>query len=246
MINLLLSIAIGVAVGILVTLTHLPVWAAIGPGVVALLAAYLLLAKRTSAKVQALAAIAQKELQGISPNNPRERQARVDRAVKILQGALAYARWQFLIGSELHAQIGMIKYVILKDYDGAAPHLAKANARNYMAKAFQGALYFLRKDYVAMEKSFEAAVVAGKKEPMIWAVYAWCLAANKQKDKAIAVMSRAVEKNPSDEKLKAGLSALQNDKKFKMKPYEPLWWQFGLENPPLPQPGGRQVRFQRR
>ena len=59
-------------------------------------------------------------------------------------------------------------------------------------------------------------------------------------------MARTVEANPSEEKLKGGLTALQNDKKLKMKPYEPMWWQFGLENPPLQQMGGRQVRFERR
>ena len=80
----------------------------------------------------------------------------------------------------------------------------------------------------------------------MWATYAWCLLQLKQADKALSVMARAVAANPSDEKLKSGMQALQNDKNFKMKPYEPLWWQFGLENPPLPQPGGRQVRFQRR
>lgn len=245
MINLLLSLAVGVAVGILVTLTHLPVWAAIGPGLIAFMIAYVLLAKRISTKVQALAGIAQKELSTMSSSNPRERQARIDKAVKILESGLYYDRWQFLVGSELHAQIGMIKYMV-KDYDGAAPHLAKANSRNYMAKAFQGALHFQKKDYQAMEKSFETAVISGKKEPIVWAVYAWCLQAMKQKDKAIAVMARAVEKNPSDEKLKAGLTALQNDKKLKMKPYEPMWWQFGLEAPPLEFTGGRRVQFQRR
>jgi tetratricopeptide (TPR) repeat protein len=245
MINLLLSLAVGVVVGILVTLTHLPVWAAFGPGIIAMLIAYVLLARRTSVKVQALASVAQKELSTMSPTNPRERQAKIDRAVKILESALVYDRWQFLVGSEIHAQIGMIKYMV-KDYDGAAPHLAKANSRNYMAKAFHGALFFQKKDYAAMEKSFEIAVVAGKKEPIVWAVYAWCLQAMKEKDKAIAVLARAVEKNPSDEKLKNGLTALQNDKKLKMKAYEPMWWQFGLEAPPLEYSGGRRVQFQRR
>ena len=43
----------------------------------------------------------------------------------------------------------------------------------------------------------------------------------------------------------AGLTALQNDKKLKMKPYEPMWWQFGLESPPMAMGNQRRVQFQR-
>ncbi|HYO74145.1 MAG TPA: tetratricopeptide repeat protein, partial [Archangium sp.] len=96
------------------------------------------------------------------------------------------------------------------------------------------------------KRSFETAVTAGKKEPLVWAVYAWCLVQNKEKDEALRVLGRGVEANPSDEKLKNSLSALQNDKKLKMKPYEPMWWQFGLEAPPpqmLGGGGGRRVQF---
>ena len=244
MYNLLLSFAVGVLVSVLISLTHLPVWALPGPGLIAFLIAYILLARKVSTRVQGLVGQAQKELQTQSAN-PRERQARIDKAIKIMEAGLAYDKWQFLIGAEIHAQIGMIKYMT-KDYEGAAPHLAKASGRNYMAKAFQAALFYQRKDYPAMEQSFEAAVTSGKKEPIVWAVYAWCLQQLKRKDDAIKVMNRAVEKNPSEEKLKTGLAALQNDKKLKMKPYEPMWWQFGLENPPLEYTGGRRVQFQRR
>ena len=67
---------------------------------------------------------------------------------------------------------------------------------------------------------------------------------------ALAVLARGAEANPADEKLKGSLVQLQNDKRLKMKPYEPLWWQFGLESPP-PQMmggggGGRRVQFTRR
>jgi Tfp pilus assembly protein PilF len=111
-----------------------------------------------------------------------------------------------------------------------------------MAKAMHAALYYQRKEYDRMEKSFEAAVKTGKKDGVVWAAYAWCLSQLKEREKAMKVMARAVEANPSDEKLKAGLTALQNDKKLRMKAFEPLWWQFGLEEPPAQ----RRVQFQRR
>ncbi|MBZ4329605.1 M48 family metallopeptidase [Corallococcus sp. AS-1-12] len=247
MYNLLISLAVGLAVGVLVKFAGgFSWWAGIVPGVIVFFATYIVLARRVSTRVQALMTTVQKDLQG-QPATQKEAQGRVDRAVQTLEQGLVWDKWQFLIGPELHAQIGMLKYMV-KDLDGAKPHLEKASGRNYMAKAMEGALHFRRNDVPAMKSSFEAAVKSGKKESIVWAVYAWCLLQLKDKDAAQRVLARGVEQNPSDEKLKGSLAQLQNDKRLKMKPYEPLWWQFGLEAPPMmpPQGGGRRVQFTHR
>jgi tetratricopeptide (TPR) repeat protein len=244
MYNLLIAILAGLVVVAIIKLAGFAIWAALLPAVVALLLVYILLARRIGKRVQALSTAAQKEL-SVQSANVRERQQRVDKAIKILEEGLVYERWQFLIASEIHAQIGMIKYLV-KDLDGAFAHLSKAHGRNYMAKAILGAFYFQRKDYAKMESAFEAAVKTGKKESVVWAAYAWCLQQLKEKDKAFKVLQRAVAANPSDEKLKASLTALQNDKRLRMKAYEPMWWQFGLEQPPMDYSGGRRVQFVRR
>jgi tetratricopeptide (TPR) repeat protein len=249
MYNLLIALAVGVVVTVAVKLLNFSVWAGLVPGVLAFLATYIVLARRVSLKVQTLMTSVQGELQG-QPASQRDLQQRIDRAVKTLEGGLVWDKWQFLVGPEIHAQIGMLRYMA-KDLAGAQPHLAKANPRNYMAKALEGALHYQRKDVVAMKASFEQAAKAGKKESIVWAAYAWCLLQLKDKDQALAVLARGAEANPADEKLKSSLSQLQNDKRLKMKPYEPLWWQFGLESPP-PQMmgggggGGRRVQFTRR
>jgi predicted Zn-dependent protease len=245
MYNLLIALGVGVAITLGVKLFGFSLWAGIIPGTLAFMATYFLLARRIGNQLQVLMGSVQKELQG-QPTSQKEAQARVERAIKMLEGGLVYDKWQFLVGPEIHSQIGMLKYMA-KDLDGARAHFARASARNYMAKAMEGALYYQRKDFPAMKKSFEAAVTAGKKEPLVWAAYAWCLVQNKEKDEALRVLARGVEANPSDEKLKNSLSALQNDKRLKMKAYEPMWWQFGLETPP-PQVlggggGGRRVQF---
>lgn len=244
MYNLLWSILAGIAVTLLIRTLGFSVWAGLVPGLLAFIAAYIVLARRTSVKVQVIVKEAQDEL-SIQASNQKEQRARVDKAVKILERALAYDKQQFLIGPEIHAQIGMLKYMV-KDLDGALLSFQKANPRNWMARALEAALYFQRKDLPKMEATFEQAVKAGKKESLAWAAYAWCLQQSKQNDKALKVMARAVEANPSDEKLKTGLTALQNDKKLKMKAYEPMWWQFGLEQPPMAMTGGRRVQFDRR
>jgi predicted Zn-dependent protease len=114
----------------------------------------------------------------------------------------------------------------------------------------QAAIHFQRKEFGPMQAAFEAAVKHGNKEGLMWAAYAWCLVQNKNTEEAIRVLSRGVAANPSDEKLKKALTALQNDKRLKMSPWEPMWWQLGLESPPLQQVqfvgGGRRRGFMRR
>ena len=97
-----------------------------------------------------------------------------------------------------------------------------------------------------MEQAFERAVGAGKKEGLSWSVYAYALQKAGEREKAQKVMARAVEANPQDERLKSNLTALQNNKKMKMRAYEPQWFQFHLERLPPEMTGGKRVVWQRR
>jgi len=243
MYNLLIAFAAGVVVTVAVRLAGLPLLAGVVPGVLIFLGAYVLLARRIAERLKALVAAAQKELQSIS--SARERETKVAKAVKTLEQGLQYDRWQFMVASQVHGQIGILHYM-MKDYAAAEPHLSQASNRDAMAQAMRGALHYQRKEVGPMTAAFERAVKAGKKEGLVWAVYAWVLQQSKEREKAIGVLGRAVAANPSDEKLKAALTALQNDKRMKMKPWEPMWWQFNLETPPQDFGGGRRVQFQRR
>jgi len=243
MYNLLIAFAAGVVVTVAVRLAGLPILAGVIPGVLVFLGAYILLARRVAEKLKALVNTAQKELQSIS--SPREQAPKVAKAVKILEQGLQYDRWQIMVASQVHGQIGILHYMT-KDYAAAEPHLLKSSNRDPMSQAMLGALHYQRKQYAPMTEAFERAVKAGKKEGLVWAVYAWCLQQTKERDKAIGVLGRAVAANPSDEKLKAALTALQNDKRLKMRAWEPMWWQFNLEAPPQDFGGGRRVQFQRR
>jgi tetratricopeptide (TPR) repeat protein len=248
MINLMFSFAAGLASALAIKLLGFSLWAAVLPALLVFFGLYVALAYRTGKQLQATIGLVQAELSSMPPN-PKEQKNRADKAIKLLEDALSLGRWQFLVAGEIQGQIGMIKY-LFKDQEGAMAAFLKTHSRNFMARAYQAAIYFQRKDFTAMEKSFEEAVTAGKKESIVWAAYAWCLEQSKQSNKALGVLARAVTNNPSDEKLKAALAALQNDKRLKMKAWEPMWWQFGLEAPPTMQPqftGGRgRPRFARR
>jgi tetratricopeptide (TPR) repeat protein len=244
MINLLLSLAAGAAVAVGIKLAGFSVIAGVLPGTLVFLGLYIVLGRRSFQKLQAVMQQVQAELSSMPPNK-KEQQVKADKAIKLLESALPLGRWQFLLEGEIHGQIGMIKF-LFKDYEGAMASFARTGPRNYFARAMQAAIFFQKKDFGGMERSFEDAVKHGKKEGLMWAAYAWCLLQNKEPDKALKVLARAVEANPSDEKLKSALTAVQNDKRLKMKAWEPMWWQLGLEQPPMPQPQffqGRRPRF---
>ena len=246
MYNLLIAFAAGVVVTVAVRLAGLSWLAGIVPGVLVFVAAYFLLAKRVADKLKALVTSAQKELEKLQPSSPpRDREARLAKAVKTLEQGLQYDKWQIMVAPQVHGQIGQLHYMV-KDFAAAEPHLLKASNRDAMAQAMLGALYYQRKDYARMTEQFERAVKAGKKEGIVWAVYAWCLQRMKEREKALAVLGRAVAANPSDDKLKAALNALQNDKRMKMQAWGHLWYGFHLEAPPQDFGGGRRVQFQRR
>ncbi|HET6983063.1 MAG TPA: tetratricopeptide repeat protein [Myxococcaceae bacterium] len=243
MYNLLIAFAAGVVVTVAVRLAGLPLYAGVVPGVLVFLGVYVLLARRIMKKLQALALAAQNELKTIS--SPRDQAPKIAKAIKTLEQGLVLDKWQFMVAAQVHGQIGQLHYMV-KDFDAAEPHLLKASRRDPMAQAMLAALYYQRKDYPRMTETFERAVKAGKKEGIVWAAYAWCLQRTKEREKAIAVLGRAVTANPSDEKLKAALSALQNDKRMKMQGWGHLWYGFHLEAPPQDFGGGRRVQFQRR
>jgi tetratricopeptide (TPR) repeat protein len=243
MYNLLLSLAAGLAVTLGIRFGTNVGWiGSVVPGVIAVLAAYLVLARRTTKQLEALFEGVQKELQA----------QRFERAVQLLESGFPLARWQFLVGSQLHSQIGILQYV-RREFDAATPHLEKSFSRHWLARAMLAVSLYRKRDLAGMERTFEDAAKHSKKEGLLYSVWAWILEKESRHEDAIRVLSRGAAANPADEKLKTALQALQNGKRLKLgKLYGEQWFQFWLESPPpqLAGPGmrggGRRVVFQRR
>ncbi len=223
MYNLLISVVIGVAVSLALALgTEFGLAAAIFPGVLALVIAYFLLARRTWKQLERLFEAMQREVQA----------QKFDKAVLTLQGGFALAPWQFLVASQLHSNIGILMY-LRQDLEGALPHLEKSFSRNWIARGMLGVARYRKRDLAGARKVLDDAVKANKKEGVLWSAYAWILEKEDRHDEAIALLSRAAAANASDEKLKTSLQALQNGKKLKLgKLYGEQWFQFMLERPP--------------
>lgn len=223
MYNLVISIAIGIVVSVALALgTEFGIAAAVFPGVLALVVAYFLLARRTWKKLEALFEGMQKDVQA----------RKFEKAVATLQGGFVLAPWQFLVAAQLHSNIGMLLY-LRDDLEAALPHLEKSFSRHWIARGMLGVARYRKRDLAGARKVFDEAVKANKKEGVLWSAYAWILEKEGHHEDAIAVLSRAVAANASDDKLKSSLQALQNGKKLKLgKLYGEQWFQFLLERPP--------------
>jgi tetratricopeptide (TPR) repeat protein len=223
MYNLLISLAIGAAASAALALgTEFGVAAAIVPGLLAAAVAYFVLARRTWKRLEAIFEAMQRDVQA----------QKLDRAVQTLQGGFALAPWQFLVASQLHSNIGILLY-LRQDLEAALPHLEKSFSRNWIARGMLGVARYRKRDLDGMKTVLDGAVAASKKEGVLWSAYAWILEKEGRHEEAIKLLSRAVAANPSDEKLKASLQALQNGKKLKLgKLYGEQWFQFLLERPP--------------
>jgi tetratricopeptide (TPR) repeat protein len=240
MINLALSIAAAIVAFLAFRLSGLPTLPSLLPALVGLIATYVLLARRTVKQLDVLMNKVQAELQARKP----------DRAVAALEAAFPLGRWQFLVDGQLHGQIGILLY-IQKKFDEAEPHLKQAFIKIGTARAMLGAQQYRRKEWAEMEATFDAALKANKNEGLLYAVYAWCEDKRGERKKAIEILQRGVNENPSDEKLKNLLIRTQNDKRMKLEAWGEQWWQFWLESPPQMMPpggfgGGRQIRWNRR
>ena len=241
MINLLLSLAAALVTFCAFFFSGLAhALGSIFPAVVAGIVAYILLARRTVKQLEGLMAQVQKELAG----------RRIEKAIALLEASFPLARWQFLVASQLHGQIGSLLY-IQKKFDEAEPHLKKSFVKMWPARAMLGAQHFRRKEWKQMEDVFDAAIRANKGESLLYAVYAWCEDKRGERKKAIEVLQRGAAQVKSDDRLKTLLTRLQNDKRLKLESFGEQWWQFWLETPPVMQgPGGafgaRQVKWGRR
>jgi tetratricopeptide (TPR) repeat protein len=243
MYNLLISLAAGLAVTLAVRFGTNVGWVgSIVPGLLALMVAYFLLARRTWKQLEALMGAVQKDLLA----------QKLDRALQTLEGGFALAPWQFLVASQVHSQIGVLRYV-RQDFSGALPHLEKSFSRHGVARTMLALSHYRKKDLETMRKVFDAAAKDNKKDGLLFAAWAWVEEKEGAHDAAIAVLARGLKNNPTDEKLKAAAQALQNDKRLKLgKLYGEQWFQFHLEQMPgqmAPSAGGRggrRIIYQRR
>jgi len=153
-----------------------------------------------------------------------------DPAIEVMKEGYALAPWQFMVKGSIDGQIGVVQYVRKKN-DEAEPLLRTASYQHYIAKAMLGILLWKRGEKKQARETFNLALKAGKKESLLYAVYAFVLTEMKDRDKAIEVINKGLTICQGDERLATQRTCLQNNKPMKMKVYGEQWYQFMLERP---------------
>lgn len=220
MINLLAGIGGALLVTLLLIFLKVYNWLAISAGLLAGVALFVYLGRRVQGKLEAIFTRAGELL----------KKQQFEAAIEVMKEGYRLAPWQFLVKSSIHGQIGVIQY-IRKKHEEAEPLLRAANLHHYIAKAMLGVLLWRRGEKAEMRKTFEVAIKSGKKESLLYAVYAYVLNEMKERDAAIQVLNRGLTVCKGDERLQSNLTLLQNKKPMKMKVYGDQWYQFLIERP---------------
>lgn len=210
---------------------------AIVPGIILFFATYFFVARSIGRKMQIAMLQIQKELQS----------NRIDSGLRNLEEVKnRYGKWQFFTASTIDGQIGSI-YFMKQDFVKAYPYLEKAFVRHWVARAMLGVLQYKKRNYEAMNKTFEKATRYSGGQGLLWSVWAFCLAKAGDNDKAIAVLQQGKAKlGDKDPRISQNLMNLQNRKRMKMKGYGEQWFQFQLEmSPQMKQVRSGATRFAR-
>lgn len=221
MIHLLLALSVAIILPLLLRWPlGITLWIGVFAGLIGGTALFIYLGRRVQGELEKIFSRATELL----------KKQQYDAAIAIMKEGYKFAPRQFLVKSSIDGQIGMIQYM-RKKHEEAEPLLRSASVHHYVAKAMLGVLQWKRGEKNSARKTLEIAVKAGKKESIIYAVFAYVLNEMKERDEAIKVLNQGLKICKSDERLLNNRNLLQNGKPMKMKAYGEQWYQFMLERP---------------
>jgi tetratricopeptide (TPR) repeat protein len=217
---------LGVAFGVVLILVLLKVtlWIGLPLGLVGGIALFIWRSRVTQQKLEAIFTRAGELM----------KKQQFDPAITVMKEGYALSRWQFMVKGSIDGQIGVLQYV-RKKHEEAEPLLRSASYQHYIAKAMLGILQWKRGEKKLARETFQLALKAGKKESLLYGVYAYVLNEMKDREKAIEVLNKGISVCQGDERLLTNRNCLQNNKPMKMKVYGEQWYQFMLERPVLRQ-----------
>jgi len=230
MYNIVISLLLGlVTFAVIFFAASLAWWIALLTAIAVLLGSFVLISKIIMKKVEAIMSGAMKDLQTQRVTSKEMQIQLVDRAIKEMQAALQYEKWQVYVGGQVNASIGML-YYIKRDFNAAFPYLEKGFFKNWVTMGMLGVYYLKKNKKAKMKETFDKAVIGSPKESLLWALYAYCLCESGDQDKAIEILEKGLKKIPGNEQLVLNIALLKEGKKMKMTGYGEMWYQFHLES----------------
>jgi tetratricopeptide (TPR) repeat protein len=234
-INLLLGLGAALAVTLLTKLLGMPLWVGIPMGILAGAALFIWQGRKVQQDLEKIFARAGELL----------KKQQWEKAIETMKEGYQFSSRQFLVKGSIDGQIGVVQYLRKKNEE-AEPLLVAASMQHYIAKAMLGILQWKRGDKKKARETFDLALKAGKKESLLYAVYAYVLLEMGERNRAIEILNKGLEICKGDERLITNRNLLQNGKALKMKLYGEQWYQFLLERPMIRQEAPSFARISRR
>ncbi len=235
MINLLLGLGTALAVILLSSLLSIKLWISLPIGLLAGAGLFIWQGRKVQQELEQIFTRAGEFL----------KKQQFEKAIEVMQEGYKFSSRQFLVKGSIDGQIGVVQYLRKKNEE-AEPLLASASMQHYIAKAMLGILQWKRGEKKKARETFGLALKTGKKESLLYAVYAYVLVEMGERDKAIEILNRGLGVCKGDERLITNRNLLQNGKALKMKVYGEQWYQFLLERPMIRQEAPPFARVSRR
>lgn len=235
MINLLLGLGTALALILLSTVLSISLWISVPIGVLAGAGLFIWQGRKVQQELEKIFTRAGDQL----------KKQQFEKAIEIMKEGYRFAPKQFLVKGSIDGQIGVVQYLRKKNEE-AEPLLASASMQHYIAKAMLGILQWKRGEKKKAKETFALALKTGKKESLLYAVYAYVLVEMGERDKAIEILNQGLGICKGDERLITNRNLLQNGKALKMKVYGEQWYQFLLERPMIRQEAPAFARVSRR
>ena len=224
MLNLLSGLGVAIVMGLLFSLLRIHYLIAFPLGLLGGLGLFIYLGRRVQGQLEKVFNRASEAM----------KKQQFDQAIEIMKEGYRFNKWQFLVKGSIDGQIGVVQYLRKKNAE-AEPLLRSASYQHYIAKAMLGILQWKRGEKKQAKVTFQLALKSGKKESLLYAVYAYVLNELKEREKAVEVLNKGLKVCKDDERLLVNRNNLQNNKPMKMKVYGDQWYQFMIERPMLRQ-----------
>jgi len=234
-INLLLGLGTALALILLSTLLSIKLWISVPIGLLAGAGLFIWQGRKVQQELEKIFTRAGDLL----------KKQQFEKAIEVMKEGYRFAPKQFLVKGSIDGQIGVVQYLRKKNEE-AEPLLASASMQHYIAKAMLGILQWKRGEKKKAKETFALALKTGKKESLLYAVYAYVLMEMGERDKAIEILNQGLAICKGDERLITNRNLLQNGKALKMKVYGEQWYQFLLERPMIRQEAPAFARVSRR
>jgi tetratricopeptide (TPR) repeat protein len=222
--NLLISLGIAAVMVVLCVLLKISFWIALPLSIVVGFALFIYLGRKIQVRLEKIFNRAAELI----------KRQQFDHAIEIMAEGYKLSKWQFLVKGSIDGQIGVL-YYLRKKIDKAEPLLKSSGFQHYIAKAMLAIIFWKRGEKQKAKTTFNLALKSGRRESLLYAVYAYVLNEMKERDRAIEILNNGLKICKDDDRLLLNRNNLQNNRSMKMKVFGDQWYQFMLERPMVKQ-----------